>query len=74
MFMRKKHAQLVNSFSIIVGGILLLFEISKDDKNVYILIPGLILLMFGLYRATNHWAETKDDHKEAPEDQAEKNS
>jgi len=25
--------------------------------------------MLGLYRATNHWVETKDDHKETEEEQ-----
>ena len=62
--MKKINSQVLNSFFIILGGALLLFEISGDKKNVYLLIVGIILLMFGLYRATNHWVYTKDDHKE----------
>ena len=62
--MKKNNSQLINSLLIIVGGALLIFEISGENKDVYVLIGGIILLMFGLYRATNHWVETKDDHLE----------
>ena len=73
--MNKNNSQLINSLLIIIGGALLIFEISGDEENVYLLILGLVMLMFGLYRATNHWAITKDDHKnEAEENSEEKNS
>lgn len=65
--MNKGQSQLINTILIISGGILLLIEISVDNKNVYMLIAGLVLLMLGLYRATNHWVYTKDDHKEENE-------
>lgn len=67
--MNKGQSQLINSLFIISGGLLLLFEISGESKNVYVLIGGLVLLMLGLYRATNHWVYTKDDHKEENEDE-----
>ena len=60
--MKKDYSQLINTLLILSGGILLIFQISQDEKNVYILIVGLILLMLGLYKATNHWTITKDDH------------
>lgn len=65
--MKKFNSQVFNSFLIILGGAMLLYEISGDKENVYILIVGIILLMFGLYRATNHWVYTKDDHKQENE-------
>jgi membrane-bound ClpP family serine protease len=65
--MKKINSQVLNTFLIVLGGAMLLFEISGDGKNVYILILGIILLMFGLYRATNHWVYTKDDHKQENE-------
>lgn len=65
--MKKINSQVLNSFLIIVGGAMLLYEISGDKENVYVLIAGIILLMFGLYRATNHWVYTKDDHKQENE-------
>ncbi len=61
--------QFWNSLFIIVGGAILLFEISGEEKNVYFMILGLVLLMFGLYRATNFWVETKDDHKNEKEEE-----
>lgn len=59
----KNNSQLVNFLLIAIGGVLLLFEISGEKDNIYLLVIGIILLMFGLYRATNHWVYTKDDHK-----------
>lgn len=61
--MKKPTSQFLNSMSIILGGALLIFEISGEERNVYVMILGLVLLMFGLYRATNFWVETKDDHQ-----------
>lgn len=65
--MKKSNSQVINTFLIIVGGALLIFEISGSKENVYFLIVGIVMLMFGLFRATNHWVETKDDHKEGDE-------
>lgn len=64
--MKKPSSQFWNSLFIVVGGAILLFEISGEERNVYAMILGLVLLMFGLYRATNFWVETKDDHKKDP--------
>lgn len=66
--MKKPSAQFINSMLILVGGAILLFQISGEQRNVYAMIVGLVLLMFGLFKATNFWVETKDDHKENRED------
>lgn len=71
--MRKDYSQLINTLLILGGGILLIFEISGDDKNVYLLILGIVLLMLGLYRATNHWTITKDDHLQDSENNVDDN-
>lgn len=72
--MKKPTSQVLNSLLIIVGGAILLFEISGEDRNVYLMILGLVMLMFGLYRATNFWVDTKDDHKKDPESENEEDS
>lgn len=60
--MNKNNAQVVNTLLIVLGGGLLIFLIAGEEKeNVYLLILGIVMLMFGLYRATNHWVYTKDD-------------
>jgi len=61
--------QFWNSLFIVVGGAILLYEISGEERNVYAMIMGLVLLMYGLYRATNFWVETKDDHKKDKEEE-----
>lgn len=60
----KKYSSILNVICIIVGGAMLLYTISSEEKNKYFQIFGLIIIMFGLYRATNHWIETKDDGME----------
>lgn len=65
----KINAQFINAILIIVGGLFLLTKIVGEGENVYFLVIGIVLLMFGLYRATNHWVYTKDDHKKENEDQ-----
>lgn len=54
---------------ILAGGGILLFQMVGEEKNVYALVLGIIMLMFGLYRATNFWVETKDDHKKEQEEE-----
>ncbi|WP_081210799.1 hypothetical protein [Salegentibacter sediminis] len=58
-----KNAQLINTILIVLGGGLLLYAIAAEEANQYIKIAGLIIIMLGLFRATNFWVVTKDDHK-----------
>lgn len=62
--MFKKYSQVINAVLIITGGAILLYTIASEEKNRYLQIIGLVIIMAGLYRATNYWVETKDDHKE----------
>ncbi|CAM4320421.1 hypothetical protein [Gillisia limnaea] len=62
--MNKKYGQIFNTVLIVIGGGILIYTISGEYKNRYLQILGLVVIMFGLYRATNHWVETKDDHKD----------
>lgn len=61
------NSQVLNSLLILVGGACLIYAISAEDVSPYFKIIGLIIMMFGLYRATNFWVATKDDHKEENE-------
>ena len=58
------NSQVINTVLILVGGVLLLYSISAEDVSPYFKIIGLVIIMLGLYRATNFWVATKDDHKE----------
>lgn len=66
--MIEKHSQLINTLLIVIGGGLLMFEIWGEKENTLVLVLGLVMLMAGLYRATNHWVYTQDDHKEEDQD------
>ncbi|TRO63305.1 hypothetical protein [Christiangramia sabulilitoris] len=56
------NSQVINTALIVIGGALLLYSISAEDVSPYFKIIGLIIIMLGLYRATNYWVATKDDH------------
>ncbi|AVR46737.1 hypothetical protein C7S20_16505 [Christiangramia fulva] len=57
-----KNSQVLNTILIIIGGACLIYAIAVENTSPFIKIIGLVIIMFGLYRATNHWASTKDDH------------
>mgnify|MGYP003295737360 CR=1 FL=1 len=67
--MEKRNSQVINTILIVLGGGLLIYTIAAEEPERYIQIFGFIIIMLGLYRATNHWVETKDDHKETEEEQ-----
>lgn len=64
------NSQVLNSVLILIGGGCLIYAISVEDVSPYFKIVGLIIMMFGLYRATNFWVATKDDHKDENEKQS----
>ena len=61
------NSQVINTTLIVIGGALLLYSISAEDVSPYFKIIGLIIIMLGLYRATNYWVATKDDHQDENE-------
>lgn len=62
MSIKNSSKQLLNGFFIFLGALFLLYAVLFEDTNVYFKIAGLIMIMFGAYRASNHWVEHKDDH------------
>tara|TARA_R100000935_G_C2823366_1_gene160936 strand:+ start:356 stop:562 length:207 start_codon:yes stop_codon:yes gene_type:complete len=66
--MNKKHGQLINTILIVIGGAIMIYTISVEDRNRYLQVLGLVIIMFGLYRATNFWVETKDDEEDNNEE------
>ena len=69
--MNKKYGQLINTLLIVIGGAIMIYTISGEGGNKYLQILGLVIIMFGLYRATNFWVETKDDEDENNEEKPE---
>ena len=63
------NSQVINTALIVIGGALLLYSISAEDVSPYFKIIGLVIIMLGLYRATNYWVATKDDHQDENENE-----
>lgn len=47
---------------IFIGAILIIYDLTGKNDNVYIKIGGLVILMIGLYNSTKQW--TKDNPKD----------
>ncbi|MFT6096448.1 MAG: thiol:disulfide interchange protein [Nonlabens sp.] len=54
--------QLINGFVILLGAVFLLYSVINEFISVYFKVVGLICIMFGAYRASNHWVAHRDDH------------
>ena len=61
-----KGKQSLNLIFILLGGGLLLYDLTQEGTNVYISTIGLVLLMFGLYKSTRQWMDDnpKDDDQQ----------
>ncbi len=54
--MSPKYRQLLHFAMIFIGGGIVLVEQNKEkDQNIYVLVAGLVVLMYGLYKATTKW-------------------
>lgn len=58
---------LLNFVIIVVGAALLIYDLTGENENVYIRIIGLVLLMFGLYTATQQWVTGNDEENDEPD-------
>ena len=64
------NRQIFNTFIIVIGATLVIYDLLADSGNVYIKIIGLVLLMFGLYTATQQWtAGNREQQNEVENDE-----
>ncbi|RKS42700.1 hypothetical protein BC962_3157 [Gillisia mitskevichiae] len=66
--MNRRYGQIINTLLIVIGGAIMIYTITGEDRNKYLQILGLVIIMFGLYRATNFWVETKDEEDDNTEE------
>jgi hypothetical protein len=52
------------SILILIGAILLIYDLATDEDIVELKIGGLVILMIGLYGSTRQWVD--DNKKEEP--------
>ncbi len=56
-------SRLVNFLCIIVGGLVALYVQAEEKQNTYLLIGGVALLVFGIYRTSRN-IPSKSEKKE----------
>lgn len=57
-------SRLINSISIILGGAVAIYTQAEAKQNTYLLIGGITLLMFGIYRTSRHIPSKYDKEEE----------
>ncbi|MBZ9778277.1 hypothetical protein LB452_05005 [Psychroflexus sp. CAK8W] len=67
MINTKKQA-LYTAF-IIIGAIMLIYDLTGENENVYLKIGGLLILMIGLYNSTKQWASDNPKDDNTPDDE-----
>jgi uncharacterized membrane protein YqgA involved in biofilm formation len=56
-------SRLINALSIIIGGSIALYVQAQEEQNIVVLMIGIVLLMFGIYRTSRN-IPSKFDQKE----------
>ncbi|MCA0153860.1 hypothetical protein [Winogradskyella vincentii] len=47
-------SRIVNLLAIIIGGAIALYAQAEEKQDTYLLIGGIVLLMFGIYRTSRN--------------------
>lgn len=58
---------------IILGAVLLIYDLAFESEAVYFKIVGLVLLMFGLYSSTRQWASDNPKDNQTQDKKSEEN-
>ena len=57
-------SRLLNIICIILGGIVAIYAQAEEQQNTYLLIGGIVLLMFGVYRTSRNIPSKFENQKE----------
>lgn len=61
--------QIIYTAFIIIGAIMLIFDLTGMNDSVYLKIGGLLILMIGLYNSTKQWAKDNPKDENTSEDE-----
>ena len=53
----------LNILSIVIGGSLLLYDLTLQQTNVYVSTLGVVLLMLGIYKSTQRKVDDNPEDK-----------
>ncbi|AEH02579.1 hypothetical protein [Lacinutrix sp. 5H-3-7-4] len=59
-----KQANIISYLSIIIGGAIAIYANANEKQNVYLLILGIFMLMFGAFRLNSKLSSKVKDKKE----------
>ncbi len=57
-------SRLINFICIVAGGLVALYAQAQEQQNTYLLMGGLVLLMFGIYRTSRNIPSKHDQQEE----------
>jgi len=57
-------SRIINFICIVVGGIVAIYAQAEEKQNTYLLIGGIVLLMFGIYRTSRNIPSKYDNQEE----------
>ncbi len=57
-------SRLINFICIAAGGLVALYAQAQEEQNIYLLMGGLVMLMFGIYRTSRNIPSKSDKQEE----------
>lgn len=58
-------SRLINFICIVVGGLVAFYAQAQEEQNTYILMGGVVLLVFGIYRTSRNIPSKHDNLEES---------
>ncbi|MFK7832678.1 MAG: hypothetical protein AB8B52_05340 [Winogradskyella sp.] len=56
---------MINFICIVVGGIIAVYAQAEESQNTYLLMGGIVVLMFGIYRMSRNIPSKFDKEEES---------
>ena len=57
-------SRIINIICIVIGGVIAIHAQAEEEQNVYLLVGGIVLLMFGIYRTSRNVPSKFDNQEE----------
>ena len=57
-------SRIINIICIVIGGVIAIHAQADEEQNVYLLVGGIVLLMFGIYRTSRNVPSKFDNQEE----------
>ena len=55
-------SRLINFICVAAGGVVAIYAQAEEQQNTYLLMGGIVLLMFGIYRTSRNISSKTDNH------------